>query len=135
DPARAAEAGKLAEQVQALLSGARPANEKDPNRALYDALVTTDGVLLHGLDLSEVRGEKSPKVQYGLDASRFGAHPNGKSIDEASIAAAADSVTDVRLPAALFRDREFVIDAALHAPAADRVIQFEVLTAPPGRDA
>ncbi|MDB5300820.1 MAG: hypothetical protein JWO87_2483, partial [Phycisphaerales bacterium] len=131
DPARQAEAGKLAEEVQALLIGARPGGEKDPNRLLYDRLVSLDGALLRGLDLSAVGKDKAPTPQYGLDAARFGVNPAGKPVDDASIVAAENSVIEVRLPAALLRDREFVVEGRLDAPAADRAVRFEVLTAPP----
>jgi hypothetical protein len=40
----------------------------------------------------------------------------------------------VRLPAALFRERTFVVDGALDATAADAPVQFQLLTAPPPAD-
>ncbi|HVL13494.1 MAG TPA: hypothetical protein VM529_13085, partial [Gemmata sp.] len=42
DANRKAEAAKLAEQVQTLLSGKRPAQEKSPGRVLYDNLVSVE---------------------------------------------------------------------------------------------
>jgi hypothetical protein len=131
DPARQAEAAKLAEQVQALLAGARPVKDKAPDRILYDGLVSVESMLLQGLDLSSVGKARARTTRYGLDAARFGVHPTGKPIDDTSVVAIANSVIEVRLPAALLRDREFVVEGKLDAPAPDRVVQFEVLIAPP----
>ena len=38
--------GKLAVQVQQLLAGIRPAQDKQPDRVLYDNFVSADGVWL-----------------------------------------------------------------------------------------
>ncbi len=46
-PARQAEAKKLAEQVQTLLTGTRPGKEKDPDRVLYDNLVSVESALFN----------------------------------------------------------------------------------------
>ena len=59
DPARHDEASKLAEQAERVLSGTRPAAEKDPNSRLYDNLVSVDSPLLKGLDLAHAAGKKS----------------------------------------------------------------------------
>ncbi len=120
DPARRADADKLAAQIQALLTGARPAKEKSPERLLFDAIVAGDGVLLKGLDLTRFAKPRPNGVSYGLPKVRFG--------DDASVIAAADSVIEVRLPAALFRDREFVVDGKLDGPAGERVVLFDVAT-------
>ena len=45
----------------------------------------------------------------------------------------ANAVTEVRLPAALFAGREFVVDAKLDGAAGDRLVRVRVATAPPGR--
>lgn len=134
DPAQQADVGKLAEQVQSVLSGARPAPDKGPDRALYDNLVSAEGVLLKGLDLSRLAKVPPRESPFGLPKARFGARPDGKPVEEASFLAAANSVTEVRLPASLFRDREFVVEGKLDAGSDDRVVQFQALTGPPGSD-
>ncbi|MBL8798254.1 MAG: DUF1592 domain-containing protein [Planctomycetia bacterium] len=73
--------------------------------------------------------------QFGLDRERFGKHPAGQPADEASLVVPVGSVVEVRLPAALFRDREFVVDARLDGVIGDRVVQCRVLTTPPTTDA
>ncbi len=130
DPTRQSEAGKLAEQVQKLLTGARPPKEKDPDRILYDNLVSADGALLKGMELSRFARPRPKGTTYGIDKDRF-----GKAADDASLVAAANSVTEVRLPAALFAGREFVVEGKLDGPAGGRVVQFQALTAPPALDA
>jgi hypothetical protein len=129
DPARQTEAGRLAEQVRTLLTGARPAAE-NPDRRLHDSLVSVEGPLLKGVD--PARLPRAKETAYGLKKERFGKHPAGKGVDEASLVVAVDSVTEIRLPASLFRDHEFVVEAKLDAPAPDRVVRFQVLTGPPG---
>jgi hypothetical protein len=127
DPARRAEAGKLAAQAQTLLTGARPAKEKDPDRIVYDNLVSPESAVLKGLDLTRFVKPRPREKSYGIAAERFGRHPDGKPAEEASLVVAANSVTEVRLPAALFRGREFVVDGALDGPPGERVVHYQVL--------
>jgi hypothetical protein len=57
-------------------------------------------------------------------------------VDEASLVVAADTITEVRLPAALFAGRDFVVEGRLADAPGDRVVLFRVLTAgTPGTDA
>jgi hypothetical protein len=135
DPARRTEAAKLSEQVQTLLSGTRPAREKDPDRILYDSLVSVDSALFQGVDLVRLGKARPRTIMYGLERERFGKHPAGKPADEASLVVATNTVTKVRLPATLFRDRQFVVEGKLDAPAKDQVVYFQVLTAPPAPEA
>ncbi len=125
DPVRHAEADKLAAQVQSLLQGVRPAKDKDPNRILYDAIVSADGPLLKGLDLTRFAKPRPGGLGYGLPKERF---------DDGNLVAPADSVIEVRLPAALFRDRAFVVEGKLDGPPDERVVLFDVATTPAPRD-
>jgi hypothetical protein len=131
DPARNRETATLAEDVQRLFSGPRPANDKDSNRPLYDKLVAYESPLFKGVDVAKLAKKKSEPGKYGLDAQRFGKHPDGKPIDDASLLAERDSVTEVRLPAALLRERAFVVDAKLDAADDERLVQFQLVTTPP----
>jgi hypothetical protein len=136
DPTRQREAGKLADQVRALLTGDRPVQEKHPDRILYDALVSLDSPLLQGIYLTRLRKARPPgTASFGLDKARFNRHPLGKNAEEASLVVPANSVLEVRLPAALFRDREFVVEGKLDPAGADSLVQFQVLTTLPGPDA
>jgi hypothetical protein len=126
DPKRKDEAAKLAEQVQTLLSGKQPAEEKSPDRVLYDNLVSPAGTLFTGVDPTRI-GKRSTTA-FGLPKERFG------KPDDASFTAPANTVIELKLPAALLVGREFVVDGKLEA-GGDRVVQFRVLTSPPGPDA
>src|SRR5262249_26367025 len=131
DPARQREAGKLAEQVEALLTGSRPTQEKHPDRILFDNLVSVDSPLLQGIDLARPGKGRSTTTRFGLDKTRFGRHPEGKLAEEANLVVPANTTIEVRLPAALFRDHEFVVEGILDTDNADQVVQFQVLTVPP----
>ena len=135
DPKRRPELARLAGQVQALLTGPRPAQAKHPDRALYDALVSLDGPLLQGIDLARLPKVRPSAARYGLDPARFGRHPRSGPAEAASLVVPATSVMEVRLPAALFRDREFVVEGQPDPAGPDGVVQFQVLTAPPRPDA
>jgi hypothetical protein len=123
DPARRATTTALAQQVQSLLSGARPAGDNDPDRLLYDQLVSVDSPLI---DAGGPASAARPRLSgaFGLDRTRFGA--NG------DLEVPATSQTDIRLPAALFRGRELVVEARLDAPASDRAVAVQAGTAEPG---
>jgi hypothetical protein len=135
EPGQQREAVELAGQVQTLLSGPRPAKEKTPDRILYDRLVAMDGPLFKGVDVMRLSKPRPKGAKYGLARERFGTQPGGKPVDDASLVAAAGSATEVRLPAALFAERAFVVEGRLDAAAGDRLVQFQVLTAPPGPSA
>jgi hypothetical protein len=135
DPAHQADAEKLAGQVQALLTGAQPAKENHPDRALYDKLVSGDSALLKGLDLSTFARGAARETHYGLEAGRFGGHAGEQNIDDASVVAAANSVVEIRLPAELARGHEFVVEGKLASGATDHVVHFDALAAPPAASA
>jgi hypothetical protein len=124
DPAQQSEAAKLAIKAEVLLSGARPAQGTDADRALYDKLVGVDSPLFTGLDLARIAKPRTPGVAYGLPKQRFGTHPAGRPVDDASLVAAADSVIEVRLPSALFVGRQFVVEGRLDDVPGNRVVQF-----------
>ena len=100
DPLKAPEAEALAKRVQALLTGPRPAKDGDPDRVLYDLLVTGDSPLFQGVDVAKLAPPR-PGV-YGLPAERFN--------KDGAVAAQTGAVIEVRLPAELFRGREFIVD-------------------------
>jgi hypothetical protein len=109
DPGRQAEATKLAEQVQALLAGPRP-TKAGPDATLYDLLLAAESPLLRGLDPARLPRLAPGKAGFGLPAERFGPRRGGPDLDDASLVAAVNSVTHVRLPAALLREHEFVVE-------------------------
>jgi hypothetical protein len=135
DPSRRAEAAKLAEEVARLLSGPRPAgNDKDPNRVLYDRLVTAGSPLFADVDLARVAKPAAKSTPYGLPKERFVAGDGGTDKDGKekgdkdqpaldSVVAASDAVVVIRLPAALLAGREFVVDAKLPPGSSQRFVR------------
>jgi hypothetical protein len=129
DPGRQAEAARLAGQVQTLLAGPRP-GKKDADTALYDALLAADGPLFRGLNLARLPRLSPGMSGFGLPKERFGAERGGPTADDASLVAQVNSITEVRLPAALLREREVVVEGRL-APGTTGVVQFTVAPAAP----
>jgi Protein of unknown function (DUF1592)/Protein of unknown function (DUF1588)/Protein of unknown function (DUF1585)/Protein of unknown function (DUF1595) len=124
DPARQADADALAKEAEKLLTGARPADEKNPDRVVYDRLVTGDGPLFAGVDVTRLARPRPTGRTFGLPRERFGTGD--------SITMAADARVEVRLPVALFVGRDFVVDARLDGPAGDRLVRVRAATTPPG---
>ncbi len=89
--------------------------------------------MLKGLELARFVKPRPNGASYGIAKERFGRHPDAKPAEAASLVALANTVTEVRLPAALFRNREFVVEGKLDAPPEERVVQFQVLSTPPGQ--
>jgi mono/diheme cytochrome c family protein len=125
DPDRQAETAKLAQQVETVLTGSRPANVKDPDRLLYDRLVTPDGPLFAGIDVAKITKPLVKGATFGLPRDQF-AQPEG-----VSLVVDCDKVVTIRLPAALFVGREFVTDARLEGAAGERLVAVRAaVTAP-----
>ncbi len=128
DPERGADAAKLAADVARVLAGPRPAGDQDPNRVLYDRLVMAEGPLFTGVDLTRIAKPALKAGPFGLPKSQFvdgnGLSPsagkdNGQNQAAGdSLVAASDAVVTIRLPAALFAGRDFVVDAKLTSAAA-----------------
>ena len=125
------EANALAKSTQALLTGPRPVNLKDPNRPLYDALVSFDSPLLKGTDISRLHAGARKGAEYALKKEQFGKHPLGKPAEESSLITPTNSVIAIRLPAALFHERTFVVDGRLDPSTTNSLVQVEVRQSPP----
>ncbi len=128
DPKKKEDAQKLAIELEKLLSGPRPTNE--PDKILYDYLVSTESVLFRGLELGKI-GKAPDKLKYGLPKDRFGKLPNGKEIYEGSLGVEVNSVVEIRLPIGLFNGREFVVEGKFAEENPKRLSQFLVSLIPP----
>lgn len=133
NPAQRKSAEKLATQVQALLTGKRPAKRNNPDRVLFDNLVSLNGLLLQGFDQSRLslrervphsQPKRAQSIAYGLPQSRF--------TRDSDLIAPLNKVIEVRLPAPLFQDHTFVVDAKPAVAAKDRIVRFHVATTRPG---
>lgn len=123
DPKQQADISKLAEQTAALLSGPRGRLSTNPDRALYDKLVAMESPLFTGVDIARL-GKRSA-TRFGLPKEKF---------TDADLVAASNAVIEIKLPAALFIGREFVVDAKLDGNAGDRLVRVRGGVAP-GADA
>jgi hypothetical protein len=120
DPKRQEEAAKLAAEVQTLFTGRRPAQEKSPDRTLYDNLVSVESPLLAGVDVAKFGKRKG--IPFGLPIGQFTA---------TDLVVPANTVVEVRLPAALLARREFVVDVRLTDPTGNRLVRPSVATTRP----
>jgi len=127
DPERRAELEMLARQVETVLSGAQPKNAKDPNRALYDRLVTFDSPLFAGVDLAKIAKSRVKTGTFGLPRDRF-------AKDGESVIATSDQIVEIRLPASLFVGREFVADVRPDGAIGERLIHVRAATTAPNAD-
>jgi hypothetical protein len=116
---RAAPSEELAQKVQALLVGVKPPDEKTPDGQLYRALVVVDSPFFQGLDFSKI-GKARPAGPYGLGAARFS--------EAGDLVAPAGTTIELRLPSALFRERELLVDGHVEG---ERAVQFHLSTTAP----
>jgi len=123
-PDQQADAIKLAKQVALLLSGSRPANDKDADRILYDRLVTVEGPLFAGVDMTKI-AKIQTKTLFGLPKERF-TKPEGDSLKAPS-----NEVIEIRLPAALFVGHEFVVDAKVEGEIGQRFVRARAAATAP----
>ena len=133
DPAQQPAAAALAAQAQSLLSGPRP-GANSPDQLLYDHIVSVDSPLLQGIDPRHLAHTRTGVGAFGLPQERFGARPGSKNVEEADLVIPANSVIEVHLPAALFQDREFIVEGGLDGAALNRAVAFQVSTARPAPD-
>ncbi len=121
---------ELAEKVQAVLAGDRPGPDRQADRQLFDNLQSPGGPLLEDLDTSRWLGKPGDAAAsaWGLPREQFGPGLDGSAADENSLASAAKDLVEIRVPAAIFEDYEFITEANL-SPASERsVVQVEAST-------
>jgi hypothetical protein len=132
------ERAKLAMEIQALLTATAPAKKDSPDSAIYRQLTSLGGPLFSRIMRSSGR-ESAPSNQsrltsaatesVGLDPAQFGKHPNGSTIDAASLCVQAPSVIEIRLPADLVAGYEFVTTGVLDkTTGAEGSVQLQLLT-------
>ncbi|MCA9162813.1 MAG: DUF1592 domain-containing protein, partial [Planctomycetales bacterium] len=139
DPRRSDEAATLARQVESLLAGSRPAEDNAANRAAYDYLLSLDGPLLGGIEIARLAAlaretsataNKNDAAPFALPRDRFVASENGNT-DRLSLATRIGETLAIRLPATLFRDHVFIVEATVGPPQSARVVRCEVRMSPP----
>ncbi len=124
---RGGEAGRS--RSQALLSGPRPANEKSPGpRPVRQPRRRWTARCSPAWTWRSSRKPRPKRGTFGLPKERFGSRTS-------SLVAPADAVIEVRLPAALFVGREFVVDAKLDGAGGRPGRPVRGATTPPAPDA
>lgn len=133
---------RLAEAVERLLTeGPEQANESHPDVLFYRQVSQLDGpLLLHAWTAAQEKlasqSIETSDTALGLDPQYFGRHPDGASVDPASICTRAPSVIEVRLPTDLLANAEFVTAPMLHPETGrEGSVQVRVATAPLGSNA
>jgi len=126
-----AEIGERAQAVRRVLTETDAASLTPPDASCRAQLEDWRGPfdwieLVRTNDLSASAG--APELTaIGLAADRFGRHPTGAAIDAASVCVQAPMVLEVRLPARLAADSEFVVGGTLHAGTARKgAVQLQV---------
>ncbi len=131
-----AEKHQLAEAVQALLTSAPPAAKDSPDAKLHQQLSSLGGPLFSSVPSAPaVADATAPDAGPGLNPALFGKHPNGQTVDAASLCVRAPAVIEIRLPADLAAGCELVTTGALDkTTGAEGSVQLQVLTTKPAAD-
>ncbi|MEX1039480.1 MAG: DUF1592 domain-containing protein [Pirellulaceae bacterium] len=132
---------RLAEAIQKLLTSgpAADAPPEDPNFRLYRQLTSFRGPFSYAdseaLPLSERQETSTAGPSYGLDPKRFGKRPDGSEIEAGSLCVQAPAVVEIRLPADLVADAEFVTTGKLDpSTGKNGSVQFQILKTKPAQE-
>ncbi len=126
------EKGKLADGIQALLTGSAPKDRESADAKLYRQLNSLSGPLFARVTTKAPKSDVTP-TPAGSDSSlQFGKHPKGGTLAPTDLCVQAPASLAIRLPADLFAGSEFVTMAALDpAAAGEGSVQVQLLTARP----
>ncbi|MFP6575675.1 MAG: DUF1587 domain-containing protein, partial [Pirellulaceae bacterium] len=124
----AAETIRQAKTVQSILMAADDKTLAEPDRKLRAQLRSWTGPLQWTTVTDPSDAPGSVKVFEVITPPQvFGKHPNGATVDAASLCLQAPQVLELRLPAALVGGSEFVVSAELHtATATGGSVQVQV---------
>lgn len=139
--ASAAEKPQLASEVQKLLQSGPPGENDSPDTALFRQLASLGGPLLSAARNAvtakpNAASPESNSGTVGLEPTLFGKHPNGSTVEAASLCMKAPAVIEVRIPTDLIEGYEFIATGSLHRETgAEGSVQLQVLPAKPERAA
>ncbi|MES2790645.1 MAG: DUF1592 domain-containing protein, partial [Planctomycetota bacterium] len=133
--------GKVADDIQKLLTSAPPTAKDSPDAILYRQLTSFSGPLFVALRNATPAADanKSPaspttpaSSAFGLDPALFGKHPDGSVVDAASLCVKAPVVITFTLPADLVAGSELVTTAILDPKSgAEGSVQMVVVAGKP----
>jgi hypothetical protein len=137
--------GKVADDVQKLLTSPPPEAKDSPNAVLYRQLTSFSGPLFTAMrsavpaaetNKTEANKPAPTSAAFGLDPALFGKHPNGSPVDAASLCVQAPSIITFTLPADLVAGCELVTTGLLDpVTGAEGSVQLEVVVGKPTRAA
>ena len=137
--------GKVADDVQKLLTSPPPEAKDSPDAVLFRQLTSFSGPLLGTLRSAALPAaanppeatKPSPAVPaFGLDPALFGKHPNGSPVDAASLCVKAPSIITFTLPADIVAGSELVTTGVLDPlTGAEGSVQLDVVVGKPMRGA
>jgi hypothetical protein len=136
----AEEKRQLAVAVQTLLNSEPPQAQDSPDGVLARQLAALGGPLFSGATRARIgdRTRTAPQekgtgtADWGLDPALFGKHPQGQTVDPASLAVHAPAVVSFRLPADLVAGCELVTTGVLDKQAgAEGSVQLAVVAGKP----
>lgn len=135
--------GKVADDIQKLLTSPPPEAKDSPDAVLYRQLTSFSGPLFGALrNATPAANANKPDTTkpaptnsaFGLDPALFGKHPNGSPVDAASLCVKAPAVITFALPADLVAGSELVTSGVLEpVTGAEGSVQLEVVVGKPTR--
>jgi mono/diheme cytochrome c family protein len=121
--ATAAEKQSLALEVQKLLTGTPPADANHPDAVLHRQLASLGGPLFARTlrDYAKRDNTAAPaNGEWGLTPQRFGHREDGSAIGAGDLSLRAPDSLEIRLPAELVADSEFVASVVIDPQDADQ---------------
>ena len=126
------EVTKLALAVQTGVADSSSSELSEPDRGQREQLLNWRGPLRWAVCSSDSPIENSDK--FGVDPALFGKHPNGSPVPASHLCLQAPEILELRLPAALVSEAEFVTTGLLHAPTAgEGTVQIQIAATKPSR--
>lgn len=132
--------GKIADDLQLLLTSPPPKEKDSPDAVLYRQLTAFNGPLCNSL-LKARMASGAPAAKQatepgsavvGLDPAMFGKHPDGSAIDPTSLSVRAPSVLTFQLPADVVEGYELVTTGTLHEPTGgEGSVQLAIMSGKP----
>jgi hypothetical protein len=127
---------KLADAVQQLLTGNAPADPNSPDGRFYRQVMSLSGPLFRGdwksSKPTSTENSKSEQENWGLDPALFGRHPNGSSVDAASLCLKAPSALEVKFPADFVEGWEIVTTCVIDpASGHEGTVQVQITPTKP----
>lgn len=122
---------RRAQQVQMAVMSPRD-SVSDADKQMVDILRDWNGPLAWSAETNLGMIDKPTHSTFGIDEKRFGKRPDGKLLDRDSLLVPDTGALEIRIPAALVRGGEFVVDASLdESSSGGSMAQVQLLSQKP----